>query len=387
MKCIKCGAEVKSEFKVCPYCGEPIQMVPDYSVYDEEDINVILEETRHVESKNNKAYIKEQKEKKDKAKKKAIEEAKKKKARNQKIIIVAAIVALIGVIAIVVASVNSMNNSSYDYQMKQADSAMFKGDIDKAETYYLRALELAQDDIKVKLELADLYIVKEDYKKAIEYLDEVLEKDASNIDAYKLYYQIYSKEDNVDAIMELIDGITDTKILAVFGDYVVDKPTLNVQGGEYTEVVKLTIRAKKGLEIYYTLDGTNPKEKGEKYTDTIVLEEEGKHTVKVVTKNSAGYYSNIITETYDISFEAPDVPEVNPDGGTYTTPTYVYITVPKGCTAYYTWDRTDPTVNSNVYTSPLLIPEGYNILSVIIVNDKSGLESAVYRGAFEYSKN
>lgn len=387
MKCIKCGAEVKSEFKICPYCGEPIQMVPDYSVYDEEDINVILEETKNVESKNNKAYIKEQKEKKDRAKKKAIEEARKKKARTQKILIISAIIGLIVVIAVVVSSVKNMNNSSYDYQMKQADSAMFKGDIDQAEDYYLKALELSPNDIKVKLELADLYVVKEDYKKAIEYLDQVIKKDSSNLDAYKLYYQIYSKEDNADAIMELIDGVTDTKILAIFGDYVVNNPTLSVEGGEYTEAVKLTLRAKKGLEIYYTLDGTNPKEKGEKYTDTIVLEEEGKHTVKAVTKNAAGYYSNIVTETYKISFETPDAPVVNPDGGTYTTPTYVYITVPKGCTAYYTWDGTNPTVNSNVYTSPLLIPDGYNVLSVIIVNDKSNLESPVYRGAFEYMTN
>ena len=60
MKCIKCGAEVKSEFKICPYCGEPIQMVPDYSIYDEEDINVILEETKDVKSTKNKAYMKEE---------------------------------------------------------------------------------------------------------------------------------------------------------------------------------------------------------------------------------------------------------------------------------------------------------------------------------------
>lgn len=387
MKCIKCGAEVKSEFKICPYCGEPIQMVPDYSIYDEEDINVILEETKHVESKNNKAYIKEQKEKKDRAKRKAMEEARKRKARNQKILIISAIIALIVVIAIAVTSVKNMNNSSYDYQMKQADSAMFKGDIDTAEEYYLKALELSPSDIEARLALADLYIEKDNHDEAIDFLEEVLEKDASNIDAYKLYYKLYSQTDDVDAIMELIEDVTDNKILAIFGDYVVSKPTLSDLGGDYTETIELKIRAKKGLEIYYTLDGSNPKENGEKYVDTIVLEDEGDYTVKAVTKNAAGYYSKIVSETYSISFEAPEEPKVNPDGGTYTTPTYVYITVPKGCTAYYTWDGTDPSISSTVYTSPLLIPEGYNVLSVVIVNDKSNLQSTVYRGAFEYLKN
>ena len=43
MKCINCGAEIKSEFKNCPYCGSAIQIVPDYSVYDEDNINIIVE--------------------------------------------------------------------------------------------------------------------------------------------------------------------------------------------------------------------------------------------------------------------------------------------------------------------------------------------------------
>ena len=42
MKCINCGAEIKSEFKNCPYCGSAIQIVPDYSVYDEDNIDKTL---------------------------------------------------------------------------------------------------------------------------------------------------------------------------------------------------------------------------------------------------------------------------------------------------------------------------------------------------------
>jgi len=71
MKCIKCGGEIKPEFNICPYCGEPVQMVPDYSIYDEDDINVLLEETKDVTSKNNKAYIREQKSKEEQERKKA----------------------------------------------------------------------------------------------------------------------------------------------------------------------------------------------------------------------------------------------------------------------------------------------------------------------------
>lgn len=100
--------------------------------------------------------------------------------------------------------------------------------------------------------------------------------------------------------------------------------------------------------------------------------------------NSFGVYSDIVTETYILEYQAPADPEVTPNGGTFDIPTYVYIAIPDGCSAYYTWDRTDPTSASEKYVSPLLIPEGYNILSVIIIDDATGLSSGIYRGVFEY---
>ena len=51
MKCINCGAEIQPEFKVCPYCGTTIQIVPDYSVYDEDNINIIVENVKEPEKK------------------------------------------------------------------------------------------------------------------------------------------------------------------------------------------------------------------------------------------------------------------------------------------------------------------------------------------------
>ena len=77
MKCINCGAEIKSEYKMCPYCGTNIQIVPDYSVFDEEDIKIIVESATEPEKKSN--IQKEQNEAKALAKQKAMEEAAKKR--------------------------------------------------------------------------------------------------------------------------------------------------------------------------------------------------------------------------------------------------------------------------------------------------------------------
>ena len=386
MNCINCGAEIKSEYNNCPYCGKALQMVPDYSIYDEDDINVILESTKDIESKNNKAYVKEQQEKAEKEKQ--ITTATTKKKNTNKIVIITIIVCvlLFGVGIGAKLFVDNKNANSYEYQMKQADEAMFKEKYDLAEGFYLQALALSPEDTKVRLKLADLYIATEDQTEAVKLLQEVLKFDSENYDAYYKLFQIYEANDNIDAILDLKSGVTNQKVLNLFKDYIVEVPKSNLPGGSYSEEIKLALTADKNLQIYYTLNGKNPIVYGELYTDTIEISDEGMHTLKMVALNSLGVYSDIVTETFVLEYLAPEDPEVSPNGGKFDVPTYVYITVPEGCSAFYTWDRTVPTASSSEYVSPLLIPDGYNILSVVIIDDETGLKSGIYRGAFEYMK-
>ncbi len=383
MKCINCGEEIKSEYKICPYCGKTIQIVPDYSVYDEDDINIILESTKDVNKKNE--NLKEQREAKARAKQKAAEAAKKRKMKLTIASVAIACVLLIVVGIVAKVFIDKNNSSSYEHQMKKGDSAMFSGNIEEAEKYYLKALELKPDDINVRLELADLYSEKEDTQKAEELLKEVIEKDAVNYDAYRMLYAIYSEAGDTDAILNLKEGVTNNKILAIFSEYSVDTPLLSMEGGTYKEDIKLTISAKKNVEIYYNIDGLDPRNEGTKYTGAFEIKGEGMHTVKAVTKNELGVYSAIVTETYIIEYEAPADPVVTPNGGTFDEETYIYLSVPSGCTAYYTWDRTDPTAESSKYVSPILIPEGENVFSVIIIDDDTELMSGIYRGKYKYT--
>ena len=387
MKCINCGAEIKSEYKICPFCGTTLQIVPDYSVYDEDDINVILESTKDIERQANKKaeLTKEQKEERARAKAKALEEAKQRKTKITIIAVAVACVLLIVGGLVAKSAVDKSNATSFDHQMKEADAAMFKGDIETAEKYYLKALALAENNVNVRLELADLYIQKEDAVEAEKYLLEAIALDKENYDAYRMLYNLYKDADNTDAILKLKEGVTNNRILSIFSDYSVDSATISIPGGKYSNDIKITISAKKGIEIYYTLDGSDPRENGEKYKSAILISGAGMYTLRVVTKNELGVYSDVMKETYVIEYEAPSDPVVTPDGGVFTAATNVMIQVPAGCTAYYTWDGTDPTVESTKYVSPFLIPEGRNKLSVIIVNNETGLESGIYRGMFEYN--
>ena len=390
MKCINCGAEIKPEFKVCPYCGTTIQIVPDYSVYDEDNINVILENAKPVEKKpetSKPEITKEQREERARAREKAEELAKQRKMKLTIAFVAIGCMLLIMIGVLAKVFIDNSNNNSFEHQMKLADSAMFKGDIKEAEKYYLKALALEPENVEVRLELADLYMDKKDVFEAEKYLKEVIAKDKENYDAYRMLYDIYSDAKDTDAILKLKEGVTSNKILSIFTDYNVDTPVLSASSGTYNEDIKLYISAKKGLEIYYNLEGKDPIKYGTLYKSAIEIKEAGMHTVKAVTKNELGVYSEVVTEIYLIEYDAPEDPEVTPNGGTFTEETSVEIKVPSGCSAYYTWDRTDPTEESEKYVGPILIPEGRNMLSVIIIDEETGLTSGIYRGMFEYQSD
>lgn len=68
----------------------------------------------------------------------------------------------------------------------------------------------------------------------------------------------------------------------------------------------------KGYEIYYTVDGSDPKERGLRYTEPVKLDENNKtYTVKAVCKNEKGIYSEVTEASYKILIPAPDEPIVS----------------------------------------------------------------------------
>ena len=48
MKCSKCGAEIEVGSVFCKKCGEPVQMVPDYNVLEDDFLVSLLDEQQNV---------------------------------------------------------------------------------------------------------------------------------------------------------------------------------------------------------------------------------------------------------------------------------------------------------------------------------------------------
>ncbi len=382
MKCAYCNAELKPGCIYCPNCGKEVQIVPDYNELDDYILNSVLDDDSREEERPSNPPQKPDEEKIDNQK--ALKE---KKAQQKKIIIISVLVAVIAIaiiIAVVVVKVNSNRNNSVDYQIKQAQAAYYDCNIKDAILYYEKALSLDEDNLDVRFALVDIYLKEDEDEAAIILLQEIINLDKNNYDAYKDLISIYDKSQDYDSIVALYENVSDDKVKKLFSDYIVPEPELSEEEGKYDEALSVEVYSEKGLEVFYSFGDQDPKKEGKLYTSAIDIDQSGETVLNVVAMNSKGVYSNIVTAKYDIDFAAPDAPEVTPDGGTFNSVVSISVSVPENCKAYYTWDSTDPNVNSTEYTGPIEVIEGNNVLSVILYNEKTNKWSSIYRGRFEY---
>lgn len=380
MKCVKCGAEMKEGCIYCSVCGNEAQIVSDYSVLEDDYLRKLLKEenqpkkvkkqTNNTNRKNNGKHNSS-------------------KMSSKIPIIIVCCILVIAISAGIAAKlvIDHKNANSYDYQVEMAQQETIDKNYENALQYYKAALALKPDDITVRLAMADIYMQQKSYDAAMVLLIEVIDMDDTNQDAYKNLIQIYEEKKDYDSIAELSEGITNIEILELFDEYLVAAPVISPVEGTYNQYKDVTIFSMEEFDIYYTMDGSIPDATDGIYYDEdggIHLDKAGVYKIQAVCVNEKGICSEVASAEYKIEILAPKYATVTPDGGRITYGTQVTISAEKDCSIYYTWDGTDPTEQSAKYEMPLEIPYGNNILSVLVVNDKTGLDSGVYRTNFIY---
>lgn len=378
MKCVKCGATLKDNTIFCENCGQEVQIVPDYNVFEDEYLKALLEEDDLKNKKPAEVPPGEEEEPKP--------EPQKKKNKKLVICVISIVVLLLLIVGITVGMILQKRNTA-DYQIAKAKEALSSKEYQVALEYYEKALEFEPDNKELLHAMADIYRQQGDFDSAyVSYMD-LINKDSGDYKAYEALISILAEKNKTEEIIALGKEVTDPSILPLFEEYMVVPPTFSVDEGTYEEYQIISLSAAEGCEIYYTTDGSDPVKKGKLYTSSIdleELEEADSYVISAVCKNQKGIYSDSVTKKYKIDLQAPDMPEVSPDGGSFTTATTVTITIPEGCVAYYTWDGTEPSINSEQYSAMIEVPEGDHILSVVLMDQKTELFSNVYRGHFSY---
>uniref|UniRef100_UPI004056F75C chitobiase/beta-hexosaminidase C-terminal domain-containing protein n=1 Tax=Agathobacter sp. TaxID=2021311 RepID=UPI004056F75C len=381
MKCIHCGETINENVMKCPKCGNITQIVPDYSIYDDDNIHVLLEGTEQIHQKKNQEQANKLEESEKKAK-----QAKQKRQYKTTIRLVSCgciVLLLLGIVLKI--TMDKSRQNSLEYQLKKGNAAFAKQEYETALGYFSQANKLSPKNCDVLLSLSEIHFKLEQEKEAIDCLWNVVQIDSTNTKAYDALIAYYEKNSDTESILALLETAKDKQVLQLFEDYLVEAPSVNLREGTYDEFIQLTLSSKMGTKIYYTLDGSDPTKKGTLYTDVISIDEMGEFTLKMAAKNKKGIFSEVVSKKYDIQIAPPEAPTVSPGSGIYTVPTYISVHIPNGCSAYYTWDNTTPTENSTLYAAPIPVPEGRNqVLSVIIIDNKTNLTSSVYRGSYDY---
>lgn len=399
MKCANCGAELKVGCIYCSVCGKEAQIVSDYNLLEDDFLRDMLKEREdkiRQESVSN-IHQGEEKEEKHSQKKeqqggrsskssqaeKAGKSAKQKRRVKKRLIFaVAAIVLLIVLIVVTVVMVNHGRANSFDYQMDQARICLEEKDYRAAENYAAHALELEEDSLEAKLLLADIYVLRGEERKAAELLEQVCSKHSDNREAYQKLIDIYDGLKDYQAIEKLSKEVENEDILELFSEYLPVEPEFDTEQGVYINEFSVGLFAAEGNRIYYTVDGSDPRQ-GMEYQAPILIEPGNAVEIRAIAKNSYELYSNEIRGTFEAEMQKPGKPWVSPSGGSFSEAQEIMISVPEGCRAFYTWDGTTPTEHSSQYMEPIMTPEGNNILSVIVI-DKYGMSSDVFRCNYIY---
>lgn len=382
MQCKRCGAELKPGRMYCSSCGKEVQMVSGYGDLEDEYLSHILREG----SEN--GTVGEKKQEQQKQKKSTAHLHIKRKNNKLPIFVVCGLLVILIIVAVSVKLyLNYQNDNSYDYQVAMAEKEADAGSYGNALEYYKNALSLEPQDVNVRLAMAKIYMEQKEYDYAMVLYIEILKLDNANYEVYQNLITIYEQKKDYDRIIGLAEGIKDEQLLSLFADYLVEPPVISPVADTYNDFVNVGLFSLEDNPIYYTLDGSSPEEDNALlYSDDkgIPLEKNGTYTVKAVCINDKGITSEVAESVFVIKLKAPGYAKVIPDGGRIDEETQVVITAEQGCSIYYTWDGTQPDTTSAKYVSPLDIPSGNNILSVLVVNDKTHLQSGIYRTNFIY---
>ncbi len=373
MKCSFCGLDVQEGEIFCPRCGQEIQWVPDY-----EPLGSIIDREEQ---------LKKEQERRALARKKAAEELKRRKKRQQKIVIasiVAIMVLLFGVHLAMKVRDNTQKYNDFDYQVGMAETEFSNGNYQKSYEYVERALELESKNISARLLQAQILGKLGDSHQELQILTSIIKEDTENVAAYGLLLKLYLANGKTDEIKKLMDACESDAIREKYASYICTTPIFSISEGKYSSKKQIQLYGKNDVTaIYYTLDGSKPTTQSILYTDSIPLEE-GTTIIKAIAVNKKGIVSDVVSSQYSITLPPPSAPQISPSSGRFTTDmdTKIYVIVPNGCTAYYSFDK-KPTIADEVYNpnAPVEMKLGTHTFYAILVDENGKVSfpgSAIY---------
>lgn len=278
---------------------------------------------------------------------------------------------------------DKVETNNYDYQANMGMTLFVQKDYKGAAEYFEKALDYYSqaDHVALRYYLYQCELNQGNEEKAIEWLDDLLTYDKNNITAISCKAEYFDRKQKVNELNDLISKYSDdSNVAAVLKKYLHNGPGVSHYSGSYNTSIDVSLFAKEGEEIHYTLDGTNPNAKDPLYTKPITMNK-GSNTLKAVSVALDGRISDILECNYNVTYAVPEKPIISPGSGTYESEQIIKIDnyVDDGSyTAHYTLNGSLPTKDSPIYTGPIDMPGGNNVFTVIFLS-KDGISSTTVK--------
>ena len=279
MKCPYCGEEVKPGTLFCPKCLTEVPWVSEYNT-----VETLITQKKHEEEKK---VCQERK-------KEQMQKEIRQKKRRLFFLCGFAVVSILGTILL---GVGYYRMNSYAYQYQAGVKAYNQEDYDQAMDHMDQALSMEPDNPNANLMMAKIFDAQEDYASVEKILTVFLKEHPDNLEAYGVLLSAMEKNQDVEAIRELLQMCTNPDVLEEYSEYICPDLNTDFQSGTYHKKPMKVEISGECERIYYTLDGTIPDEDSKIYTGPIKLKE-GVTVLYAYGVNKKGIPGDIIYRKY-----------------------------------------------------------------------------------------
>lgn len=387
MQCPNCKTELKDGYLYCENCGYEIQMVPDF----EPDVDgSILNSLRDIQKEVNTTSLEENKEKAQKEEK--FSHRIKKLKKEHKMMFYGIMAFCVSFCTLFIAGmIYIICYLSPGYQYNKAMKAYEEDKYEECLQYIERTVLLDENYSDAYIAGFQCSMMLDDYDYATKYLvDGVTHNGYSDDEIIYCFDELIKKYIDIKQykdINNLLILCPSSVIVTKYQEYLSLPVNFSYAEGTYLETVPLKLSATDNGNIYYTMDGTIPTNKSEKYTKPIFLEV-GQYVINAIFINDYGVESELVTKTFYIENKTtPYPPSVSAYSGEYVIPEMITIDYVEGCSVYYTTDGTIPDESSTKYTQPIPMPLGKTQFKFVRYNDASGFPSDVVTREYTLNLN
>lgn len=391
MKCPHCGAPMADEQIFCETCGKERELVPLYEADIDETIEdaisgiaVDLANTQEIKPIRPEQLLTQEQEK-ELSEEEEFEDIESRKGTSARFLIfmIGSVVFVVFLVLAVISVYRMRQQSSYDFHIKKAEEMSRVENYEQMLQHANSAQDIAPNSSDAKMLIARAYEGMGNTQYEREMLEDLLAADNAYAPAYELLIPLYENDGEYQKIADILEVCTEQTVLDKYVDYLAAIPQTSEEPGNYEEALAVKLIGPGTGKIYYTLDGTDPVEKGKEYMTPIVLHS-GKYLLKTVYVNTYQISSDVLQAEFFIDEQIIPAPEVSLPSGNYTEPQYISVeTTDDEHQVYYTTDGTEPTMESTLYEGAIPLPLG-NSQFAFAVYDENGIPGEIAYAQYRF---